>query len=277
MKVKRFLAKNGWLIILGVISLVWVYPIVLIIFNSFKPYNDIMQAFMSPPKQINFDMYIETWEKLRFPVLLRNTLLYTVCPLVVIGLFAPMAAYKLSRTRTKLSGLIFGLIILPMMVPFQTYMITLTKFFAMLGINATRVGYIIANIGLCMPLAVFMIHGFVKNIPVALDECACIDGASKLRTYFSIILPLLRPIIVTVIVIDALAIWNDVVTNILILGSKPETINLQQALYMQFSASTLDWTHALPGIVMSIIPNLIFFIFMQKYIVAGITAGAVKE
>lgn len=274
---KKFISKYKLIIILGIFSLFWVYPIVLALLNSFKSYNDLIQNFLALPKRINFDMYIETWHKLDFPHLIKNTLLYTVTTVIFVAFFAPMAAYKLARTKSKLSTIVFGLIIMPMMVPFQTYMITLTKFMSDLNLNGTRHGYIFVNIGLCMPLAVFMIQGFVKNIPVALDECARIDGAGKFRTYFSIILPLLKPIITTVVVIDALAIWNDVITNMLILGSKPETINLQQALYMRFSASQADWEHALPGIAMSVLPNLIFFIFMQKYIVAGVTAGAVKE
>lgn len=273
----RFLKKHKLALVLGVFALFWVYPIVLIIMNSFKPYNEMIGDFMSFPQKIQFDMYAETWTKLDFPKLFKNTIFYTLTSVVLIGLLAPMAAFKLSRTKSKLSGVIFALIILPMMVPFQSYMITLTRFLATLGLNNTVAGYIFVNVGLCMPLAVFMIHGFVKNIPVALDECACIDGASKMRTYFSVILPLLVPIITTVVVIDALAIWNDVLINILVLGSRPETINIQQALYMRFSASTSDWEHALPGIVISILPNIIFFVFMQKFIVAGVTAGAIKE
>lgn len=273
----KFLSKNKFLIIIGLIAVMWVYPICLIILNSFKSYNDMIQQFLAMPSSINFERYLNTWRELEFTGLFRNTLFYTVVTVAILALLAPMAAYKLARTKSALSNMVFGLIILPMMVPFQTYMIALTRFMAMLGLNGTRTGYVFANVGLCMPLAVFMIHGFVKGVPVALDECACIDGAGKLRTYFLIILPLLAPILTTVVVIDALAIWNDVVTNILILGSKPETINLQQALYMKFSASQSDWERALPGITMAIIPNIAFFIFMQKYIVAGVTAGSVKE
>ena len=111
-----------------------------------------------------------------------------------------------------------------------------------------------------MPLAVYMIHGFVKNVPIDLEECACIDGAGKIRTYFSIVLPLLKPILTTVVVLDALATWNDIITNQLIVGGNTVAMNIQNALYMQFSAQTADWEHALPGIVMSMIPSLIFFI-----------------
>ena len=127
-----------------------------------------------------------------------------------------------------------------------------------------------------MPLAVYMIHGFIKNVPIDLEESAQIDGAGSIRTYFAIILPLLKPILSTVVVLDALATWNDIIVNLFIAGSNTDAINIQNALYMKFSTTNSDWEHALPGIVMSIIPSLIFFIFMQKNIVAGVTAGAVK-
>ena len=194
----------------------------------------------------------------------------------MIVLMAPMAAYKLARTKSRLSKVCFVLIIMPMMVPFQSYMITLTRLVANVNLTGKRMGNILVNIGLCMPLAVYMIHGFVKNVPIELEECACIDGAGKIRTYFSIVLPLLTPILTTVVVLDTLATWNDIITNQLIVGGNASAMNIQNALYIQFSAQTADWEHALPGIVMSMIPSLIFFIAMQKHIVGGITAGALK-
>jgi raffinose/stachyose/melibiose transport system permease protein len=187
-----------------------------------------------------------------------------------------MAAYKLARTRTRYSAVVFILIILPMMVPFQAYMITLTRFAAILRLTGTKAGYICVSIGLLMPLAVYMIHGFIKNVPMDLEESALIDGAGPFMCYFRIVLPLLKPILTTVVVLDALATWNDVITNQLIVGGKETALNLQNALYMRFSAMVSDWEHALPGIVMSMIPSLAFFILMQKNIVGGITAGAVK-
>jgi raffinose/stachyose/melibiose transport system permease protein len=263
-------------LIIVIIALAWMYPIFLIAINSFKPYNDIINDFLSLPKSLSFDKYIETWVDFNFLTLFKNTFLYTVSTVAIIGVFAPMAAYKLARSKMKLSNFMFLIIILPMMVPFQTYMITLTKLMGNLNLLSTRVGYIFVSVGLCMPLAVFMIHGFVKNVPLELEESACIDGASKFKTYFQIVLPLLTPILVTVLVIDTLAIWNDVIVNMLILGGKPATLNIQNALYSKFSAMQSDWEHALPGIIISTIPNILFFIFMQKYIVKGITAGSVK-
>ncbi len=257
-------------------SIFWLMPLVLIFTNSFKPYNDMIQHFLELPKSWSLAMYIETWVQFDFPRLIKNTLLYTVSTVLLIILFAPMAAYKLARTKTRLSRVCFVLIILPMMVPFQSYMITLTKLVANVGLIGTKTGQILVSTGLCMPLAVYMIHGFIKNVPLELEESGRIDGAGSIRTYFYIVLPLLKPILTTVIVLDALATWNDIITNQFIVGSNTTAMNIQNALYMKFSAMTSDWEHALPGIVMSMIPSLIFFLAMQKHIVGGITAGAVK-
>lgn len=267
---------NPFTVIVFVFSIFWLMPLIFIFINSFKPYNDMMQNFLALPAEWSLDKYIETWTMFDFPMLLKNTFFYTGITVLAIVLFAPMAAYKLARTKSRLSVICFGLIIMPMMVHFQSYMISLSKVVANFKLMGTRTGYIIVSIGLCMPLAVFMIHGFVKNIPLELEECARIDGASRMRIYFSIVLPLLKPILTTVVVLDALAIWNDIITNQLIVGGKVNAMNIQSALFMQFSAQTSDWEHALPGIVMSMIPSLLFFIFMQKHIMGGITAGAVK-
>ena len=149
---------------------------------------------------------------------------------------------------------------------------TVTVYSLIPGVNV-----IFACTGLSIPLAVFMFHGFVKNIPKELDEYAILDGASSLKIFFNIVMPLLTPIIVTVAVIDALSVWNDIIVNLLVIGGSFETQNIQNALYVRFSAQQADWETALPGLVMSMIPNIIFFLFMQKYIVSGITAGAIKS
>lgn len=267
---------NPLVYVVLICSFFWLSPLVLIFINSFKPHSDVILNFLALPKSWSLDKYIETWVMFEFPKLVANTLLYTVTSTVIVALFAPMAAYKLARTKSKLSYVCFGLIIMPMMVPFQSYMISLTRLTANVGLSGNRIGYIIVTAGLLMPLAVYMIHGFVKNVPVELEECARIDGASGFRIYFSIVLPLLKPILTTVVVLDSLSTWNDIITNQLIVGGKQDAMNISSALYMRFSANTSDWEHALPGIVMSMIPALIFFILMQKHIMGGITEGAVK-
>lgn len=277
MKKKNKISRTNPLVYVVLIcSILWLCPLVLVFINSFKPHSDIILDFLALPKSWSLEKYIETWVMFDFPKLVGNTLLYTVTSTLLVALFAPMAAYKLARTKSKLSYFCFGIIIMPMMVPFQSYMISLTRVTAAVNLSGTKHGYILVTTGLLMPLAVYMIHGFVKNVPLELEECARIDGASYFRTYFSIVLPLLKPILTTVVVLDSLSTWNDILTNQLIVGGKQNAMNISSALYMQFSANTSDWEHALPGIVMAMIPALLFFVFMQKHIMGGITEGAVK-
>lgn len=254
----------------------WAFPVFMVFINSFKNYDELFNRFLAFPQRIDFSMYKETWEIFNFPRLISNTLFSTICVVALICLFAPMAAYKLSRTQTKQSKLIFFVLILPALVPFQSYMTMLIRLMAQTNLVATRMGYIIVMVGTAIPGAVLMIHGFVKGIPVELEECAYLDGASNFRTYFAVVLPLLSPIIVTVLVLNTLGTWNDFFVNMLIMGGREETLNISNALYAKFSMQSSDWKHALPGLVMAMLPNLLFFIFMQRYIVEGITAGAVK-
>ena len=259
------------------LGVLWLYPFFLVIINAFKPYSEIMYNFLGLPQKWDFSRYIAVWKRLGLGRLFFNTFTYTLFSVISILLLSSMAAYKLSRTKSKMSSGIFLLMLLPMLAPFQTYMITFTIFAKNLHLVGTRWGYVFACTGLSIPLAVFMFHGFVKNIPKELDEYAILDGASSLKIFFNIIMPLLTPIIVTVAVIDALSVWNDIIVNLLVIGGSFETQNIQNALYVRFSAQQADWETALPGLVMSMIPNIIFFLFMQKYIVSGITAGAIKS
>ncbi len=272
----RKLLRIFLIFLICVITVIWIYPLLLILFNSFKPYSVMMSDFLGLPDGISFKMYADTWIKLGFGRLFLNTFTYTLFSVVIVVLAASMAAYKLSRTKTRYSWAVFMLCIMPLMVPFQSYMITLTHMAKNLGLTGSRAGLILIYAGLYMPLATFLYHGFIKTVPVQLDECAGIDGASGLRLFFRIIFPLLKPVTVTVIIIDAIACWNDFMVQLLFVGGKKSLFNIQNALFLQFSNSYTDWEHALPGIIISLVPTVIFFISMQKHILAGVTAGAVK-
>ncbi|MCL1795525.1 MAG: carbohydrate ABC transporter permease [Clostridia bacterium] len=275
MKANRFL--HGVLLsIVLLISLFWLMPLALIVMNSFKPYSAIFANFFALPQKISFEPYIKTWVNLKLAPLVFNTVVYAVSTALVVGLLAPMAAYKLGRVRNKVSGFITLLFVVPIMVPFTTYMISLSKVLGVTAISNTRHGYIIAMVGLNMPLAVYIVKGFVQTVPLEMEECATIDGAGQFRTFFSIVFPLLLPAISTVFVITALVTWGDIIVNQVVAGGRERSINIQTKLFMQFSKNRSDWEHAFPGIVISFIPSIVFFLFMQKYIVAGVTMGAVK-
>lgn len=264
-------------ILILLFSLFWLMPLAFIFINSFKGDAEIVNRFLELPKEWSIRYYAETWNKFHFPLLLKNTIFYTVVTTAMVLLLAPMASYFIVRRKNMLlSKISFALLILPIMVPFQTYMISLTKFMGGFHLIGTKLGYIVVTVGLLMPLAVYIIYNYINTIPLTLEESAYIDGANLYQCYFYIILPLLRPVLTTVLVLDALSTWNDVITNQLIVGTKMSSINIQNALYMFFSVQSSDWSHALPGTMMSILPSLLFFLLMQKYIVTGITAGAVK-
>ena len=259
------------------LGFLWIYPFFLIIINAFKPSAEILYNFLGLPERWDILRFISVWQRLKLGRLFSNTFFYTLFSVTGILLLASMAAYKMSRMKSKLNSVIFILLLLPMLAPFQSYMITFTVFAKNLHLVGTRWGYVFACIGLNIPLALFMFHGFAKSIPRELDEYAVLDGASSFKIFFYIIMPLLMPILITVAVINALGIWNDLIINLLITGGRSEAQNIQNALYIGFSSRQSDWETALPGMVMSMVPNVIFFLFMQKKIVSGITAGAIKS
>lgn len=258
------------------IGFVFLYPVLLIVFNSFKPYSAIMGNFFSLPRSIHFDKYVDTWNKLNFGKLFLNSGMYTVTVVAITILAASMAGYMLARRKTRLSAALFLLFMLPLMMPFQSIIISMTKLSKLLGLINNAPGYVLVLAGLHIPLATFMINKYMVNIPLEMDECARIDGASTLKTFFLIILPLLSPIVITVMVIDVISVWNDFFVQLLMLGGKKMLEGVQPALYAAFSNQTTDWEHSLPGLALSLVPVVVFFLFMQKQIVEGIVSGALK-
>ena len=220
--VKKAILGKGIFAITIVLSLFWLMPLIFIFMNSFKGDAEIINHFLALPKEWTLQYYVATWNKFNFPLLLKNTIFYTVTTTVMVLLFAPMASYFIARSRHMLVCRIsLLLMILPIMVPFQTYMISLTKFLGGFHLIGTRLGYISVTVGLLLPLAVYIIYNYINTIPMTLEESAYIDGANIFQCYFYIILPLLRPILTTVLVLDALSTWNDVITNQLIVGTMP--------------------------------------------------------
>ena len=263
-------------IVLFVFLIIWIYPLINILLNSFKPVKDMMLQFLDAPKELRFENYVDAWTKLDFSKAILNTFLVTVFSVGGIVLFGSMAAYKLARMKTKLSYVILMICISPMLIPFQTIMITLTQVAKALHLTGSIWGLVIMYWGISTPFTIFLYHGFIKMVPVSLDESATIDGASSFKTFFKIIFPLLKSVTITTIVINALYIWNDFLLPLLMVSSNKATRTIQIALYTNFGIHEVKWTLALPGLIISIVPAIIFFIIMQKHIIKGIAGGAVK-
>ncbi|ADM72475.1 MULTISPECIES: carbohydrate ABC transporter permease [Paenibacillus] len=268
----RILLEAGMI----VLSLLFLYPLFLAINNSFKSFAEVMTDVIALPKQLSLDNYVYVWKFIDYPRLFLNNTIITVVGLAGIVLISSIAAYKLARTKSKWSSVIYMLCIMPMLIPFQSIMLTVLRLAKDLNLADSTWGLGLLYWGFGAPLAVFIYHGFVKGIPAEIDESAKIDGASGFRLFFSVIFPLLKSVTATIVIIDVMWIWNDFLLPLLMVNGSPSTKTLTLAAYTFVGQYTSDWQYAMTAMVMAVLPSIIVFIFLQKYIVKGVVAGAVK-
>jgi raffinose/stachyose/melibiose transport system permease protein len=218
--------------------------------------------------------YGSSWKLTKFPIVFLNTLLITVFSVLGIILISSMAAYALVRTENKLSWIIFLFFTFAMVVPFQVIMFPMVKVAKIFGVAGSIPGIVLIYMAVGCPMAIFMYHGFIKGIPMELEESAALDGAGRFRTFFSVVLPLLTPITSTIAILDVLWIWNDFLLPLIILTKKVVTVQLAQ--YYTRGAYSRDFGMELASLVLAVLPVIIFYMFMQRYIIKGVIAGAVK-
>lgn len=276
MQTKRKIQTWTLFVVMFVVACIYFYPVFLMFANSFKGFGEIITNPVSVPKEFTFQNYIDVFKKMDYVKLFGNTLIITCTGLVGIIFFASAAAYILDRRKTKYTKIAYTLIITPMLIPFQTIMITLLKAMSVLHLSGSKLGLGIQYWGFGVPMATFIFYNFMKTIPKSIDESAMIDGASTFRTYIQVIFPLLKSVTVTVIVLDVMWIWNDFLLPLLMVNSSNETKTLVLAAYTFVGSMNTKWHYAMTGMSMAVIPSIIVFIFLQKYIVDGVVAGAVK-
>ena len=263
-------------IVLTVISLIFIYPVFLMFLNSFKPFGEVVSDPIALPKEPTLENYTYVIDKIHYLSLFMNNVIITVIGIVGIVVFSSMAAYILDRRRNIYTKIVYTLLITPMLIPFQTIMITLLKAMSVVHLDQSRVGLGIQYWGFGIPMATFIFYNFMKTIPKELDESAKIDGASTFRGFISVIFPLLKPVTFTVIVIDVMWIWNDFLLPLLMVNSSNKTKTLVLASYTFVGQMNTKWQYAMTAMVLTVLPSIIVFIFLQKYIVEGVVAGAVK-
>lgn len=268
--------KTLMFILVLIVLLLFMVPFIVLVLNTFKTTAEFTKTPFSLPTSLKLDNYIVAIEKMNFPVALRNTAMITVAATLFNTLFASMTGYFFARKKWKINKIIFMLFLASMVAPFQVYMIPLVKIYGgMLGLanNWMMVAYI--AVGLNIPFAVFLYQGFASGIPEELDEAAKIDGCSFVRTFFNIIFPLLKPIMITVMVFVALGVWNDYLMTSLFM-TKENTKTLAIAAFTFLTNHTADYSPMMAGLVLGIIPVLLFYFVGQKYIIEGVVAGSVK-
>lgn len=264
------------------LGLCYLFPVYIVIVNSFKNRAELYESALALPKELTFEYYSSAMEKMDFLNAFKNSLIVTVVSIAIIVALASMTAWMLVRVQNVLSKILFMVFIATMLIPFQTLMMPLMQEFGFLDksmgipLMDTLGGLIYANIGFGASMAVFLYHGFIKSVPVSLEEAAMIDGCNKFRTFWNIVFPILKPTTMTVIILDVIWIWNDYLLPSLILTSKANrTIPLSTASF--FGQFTIQWNMSMAGLTLTIIPVIIFYLCAQKYIVKGVAAGAVKQ
>ncbi|WP_163537564.1 carbohydrate ABC transporter permease [Gracilibacillus sp. YIM 98692] len=257
------------------LGLLFLVPFYFVVVNSIKPFSEILIDAAALPKEILFSNYMKVWDILNFPKAFLNSLVITVFSIAGIVFISSMAAWKMVRTPNKLSKFLFIFFVSAMVIPFQTVMIPLMKLGGMLGIMNSIHGIILMYFGFGVSLSLFLFHGFVKTIPKEIEESASIDGASEFGIFWRIVFPLLKPIAVTVIILNTLWIWNDYLLPLLVLQD-PELRTIPLATSSFFAQYTKQWDMGLAALVMGIAPIIVFFLFLQKHIIKGIAAGSIK-
>ena len=265
-----------YVILIGV-SAAFLAPVIIVAINSFKGKFYISEEPFSLPDSETFaglENFTSGLEKTEFFSAFFWSLFITVFSVIAIVLFTSMTAWYIVRVKNILTKALYFIFIFSMIVPFQMVMFTMTKTAAELSLD-TPWGLVLIYLGFGAGLAVFMFCGFLKSVPLEIEEAAMIDGCNPLQTFFMVVFPILKPTAVTVAILNAMWIWNDYLLPYLLIGSEYRTIPIA-VQYLRGGYGAVDMGALMAMLVLSIIPIIIFYLFCQKYIIKGIVAGAVK-
>lgn len=270
------LKKIGWNLFGILMGLVFLSPLYIAFTNSFKTQKGIYSNTLSLPAKEFFTLgnYLQAFKDLDFFNSFMNSVLITTSGTVLIVFFSSMAAWMLVRTKTKISGFIFFLFAAAMLIPFQSVMLPLINLMGKLHL-LNPVGLVFMYVGFGSSLSIIMYHGFIKNVPLELEEAATIDGCNKIQIFWLIVFPLLKPITVTVSILNAMWIWNDFLLPQLVIN-RPGWQTIPLKMFYFFGQYSKQWNLALAGLVIAMVPIIIFYFFAQKHIVKGITQGSIK-
>lgn len=250
-------------------------PFYIIINNSFKTTEQFITNPFEPASSITLKNYVYAFERMNYVNAISNSSIITALSVTAIILTSSMAAYFLVRFRWKINKVIFAIMVASMIVPFQAIMIPLVTIYGSFNALNNKWILIFMYLGFGQSFAVFICHGFIKNIPLELEEAALIDGCNRVQSYFKVVFPNLMPILVTLMILDVLWIWNDYLLPSMILLS-PSQRTLPLSTYSFFSTYSVDFTPLMASLVMTILPVIILYILGQKQIIKGVVQGAIK-
>ena len=273
-------------IVTFLLFILFMMPFIIVVFNAMRTNADIINEPVGVPRELGqfWTNITDIWNNPTFNFLsaLRDSVIITVLSLAVISIFSAMAAWVLVRNKTRWSNLIFLAYVAAMVIPFQVVMFPLLTWFKsvgdFLGIPMLRSyqGIIFAYLGFGEAMSIFIFHGFIKGVPLELEEAADIDGCSRAGTFFRIVFPLLQPVFVTVLVLNGLWIWNDYLLPLLVLGASGDIRTIPLAVQGFNGSFVKQWNLIMVSTLLAMLPIIILYIFAQKYIVKGMVEGSIK-
>ena len=274
MQRKKIISKTVIILCCIMLAAFFIFPSLLLFINSFKSLKEIYMSVLQLPETMNLDNYVSAFKELDYLNAIKNSLIVTCTVTAANVICCSMAAWVLVRYKTKTSRLIFTIFSVAVLVPFQCVMLPLLAEMGKLNM-INMPGLMLVNLGFGSSMSIILFHGFMKNVPVELEEAAAIDGASQPRIFFTIVLPLIKGIAVTVAILNVMSLWNDyLLPSLTINRSGTQTLPLRT--YLFFGAYTKKWNLGSAALVMAIIPVIIFYVLCQKHIIKGVTEGAVK-
>lgn len=277
MREKQRIQNNVIFSLMTLLSLLVLAPILIVLMNSFKGRFFIADTpFELPNAQTfsGFKNYTNGLAKTGFISAFGYSLFITVFSVLIIVLFTSMTAWYITRVKSTYSSVLYYLLVFSMIVPFQMVMFTMSKMANMLALD-NAVGILVIYLGFGAGMAVFLFSGFVKGIPLEIEEAAMIDGCNPLQIFFRVVFPILKPISITVAILNTMWIWNDYLLPFLVIGSKYRTIPVA-VQYLLGGHGSQDMGAMMAMLVLAIIPVVAFYLSCQKYIIRGVVAGAVK-
>lgn len=269
--------KAVFLTLLTVLGIAFLAPVGIIIINSFKTRFLINTSPFSLPLGEAFAggaNYLKGITDTGFPMAFFWSLVITVCSVAMIVLFCAMTAWYLVRVKGKFNSFIYYAFVFSMIVPFQMVMFTLSKVANVLRLD-NPLGLIFIYLGFGSGLSVFLFSGFVKTVPITIEEAATIDGCSPVGTFFRVVFPIIKPTAITVAILNTMWIWNDYLLPYLVIGSDYKTIPIA-VQYLKGGYGSVDMGALMAMLVLSVVPVVVFYVLCQKYIIKGVAAGAVK-
>lgn len=272
---KKELKRDWWKYILGIAIIIFhILPIYVLVVMAFKSMSD-SSSFLSLPQEIYTQNFVKVFESGNIPTALKNTVIVTVCVLVIEIAAGGLAAYPLARNKSKWNGRVKGIIIGVMMIPSLSILVGVYSLLVSIHGISTLWGIILVSAAFGLPMTIYLFSNFIAAIPASLDEASAIDGCGVVKTFFYIILPQLKPVTVTVVILNGVSIWNEYAYSLYIL-QKPKMYTLTLMISQYFSTNGKDLNGAAAAACVAIFPLIVLYVFLQKYFIQGTIDSAVK-